>query len=198
MTVLDDPNAPHDDEELDLAAPETRAAGRWNSAGVPAERSKDFRNALRRLGGMLGPMWAVLVVVFVVAVTSAFLNVLGPRVLGHGTDIILSGVTSGQGIDFGALHHVLLQALTLYAASSLLSIMAAYMLAGVVQRLMYKLRAAVQDKVNALPLSYIDKQARGDLLSRVTNDIDNVAQSLQQTLSQMLTSVLLLIGVAIA
>ena len=71
------------------------------------------------------------------------------------------------------------------------------MLAGVIQRLMFKLRSDVEDKVNALPLSYIDKQSRGDLLSRVTNDIDNVAQSLQQTLSQMLTSVLLLIGCAI-
>ena len=95
------------------------------------------------------------------------------------------------------MHHVLLQALELYAASSLLSIVAAYMLAGVIQRVMYKLRSDVEDKVNALPLSYIDKQSRGDLLSRVTNDIDNVAQSLQQTLSQMLTSVLLLVGVAI-
>ena len=71
------------------------------------------------------------------------------------------------------------------------------MLAGVIQRLMFKLRSDVEDKVNVLPLSYIDKQQRGDLLSRVTNDIDNVAQSLQQTLSQMLTSVLLLIGTAI-
>src|SRR6476661_5568481 len=71
------------------------------------------------------------------------------------------------------------------------------MLAGVIQRLMFKLRSDVEDKVNALPLSFIDKQSRGDLLSRVTNDLDNVAQSLQQTLNQMLTSVLLLIGVAI-
>ncbi len=194
MTIIDD----HEEhEELDLAAPETRAAGRWNSAGVPGERSKDFKNALRRLGRMLGPMWVVLVVVAVVAIASATLNVFGPRVLGHGTDIIVRGVVSHKGIDFGALHHVLLQALALYAASSGLSIIAAYMLAGVIQRLMYKLRSDVEDKVNALPLSYIDKQQRGDLLSRVTNDIDNVAQSLQQTLSQMLTSVLLLLGVAI-
>src|SRR5207237_2145330 len=77
------------------------------------------------------------------------------------------------------------------------SISTAYILAGVVQRLMFRLRSAVEDKVNALPLSFVDKQQRGDLLSRVTNDIDNVAQSLQQTLSQMLTSVLLLLGVAI-
>jgi ATP-binding cassette, subfamily B, multidrug efflux pump len=149
------------------------------------------------LGAMLGPMWVVLVVVAVVAIASATLNVFGPRVLGHGTDIIVRGVVGHRGIDFGALHHVLFQAFELYAASSLLSIVAGYLLAGVVQRLMYQLRSDVEDKVNALPLSYIDKQARGDLLSRVTNDIDNVAQSLQQTLSQMLTSVLLLVGVAI-
>jgi len=196
VTIIDDPEQGEHDE-LDLAAPETRAAGRWNSAGVPGERSKDFKSALRRLGLMLGPMWIVLVVVAVIAIASATLNVFGPRVLGHGTDLIVRGVVSHRGIDFRALHHVLLQALALYAASSGLSIIAAYMLAGVIQRLMYRLRSDVEDKVNALPLRYIDRQQRGDLLSRVTNDIDNVAQSLQQTLSQMLTSVLLLFGVAI-
>jgi ATP-binding cassette subfamily B multidrug efflux pump len=194
VTIIEEHEGP---EELDLAAPETRAAGRWNSAGVPGERSKDFKNALRRMGRMLGPMRIVLGFVAVIAIASVVLNVFGPRVLGHGTDIIVRGVVSHRGIDFGALHHVLLQALELYAASSALQIVAAYLLAGVIQRLMYKLRSDVEDKVNALPLGYIDKQQRGDLLSRVTNDIDNVAQSLQQTLSQMLTSVLLLFGVAI-
>ncbi len=193
MTLIDDQE---DREELDFAAPETRAAGRWNSAGVPGERSKDFKNALRRLFHMLGPMKVVLGIVLVVAVASATLNVFGPRVLGHGTDLIINGVRHHK-MNFGALHHVLFQAVELYAASSILSIVASYMLAGVIQRLMFKLRSDVETKVNALPLSYIDKQSRGDLLSRVTNDIDNVAQSLQQTLSQMLTSVLLLIGTAV-
>ncbi len=197
MTIVDDHEERGDSGELDLAAPETRAAGRWNSAGVPGERSKDFKNAVRRMGLMLGPMRIVLGFVAVIAIASVVLNVFGPRVLGHGTDIIVRGVVNHRGIDFGALHHVLLQALALYAASSALQIVAAYLLAGVIQRLMYKLRSDVEDKVNALPLGYIDKQQRGDLLSRVTNDIDNVAQSLQQTLSQMLTSVLLLFGVAI-
>jgi ATP-binding cassette subfamily B protein len=194
MTLIDDQE---EREELDLAAPEIRAAGRWNSAGVPGERSKDFKSALRRLGRMLGPMWIILVVVAVIAIVSATLNVLGPRVLAHGTDIIVYGVTHPGGINFGELHHVLYQAVALYAASAVLSIGAGFILAGVVQRLMFKLRSDVEDKVNRLPLSYIDKQQRGDLLSRVTNDIDNVAQSLQQTLSQMLTSVLLIIGCAI-
>jgi ATP-binding cassette subfamily B multidrug efflux pump len=199
MTLIRDPenqDQAEEQEELDFSAPETRAAGRWNSAGVPGERSKDFKNALRRLVRMLGPMRFVLGIVLLVAATSAVLNVFGPRVLGHGTDIIISGFRAHH-MNFGALHHVLFQAVELYAASSLLSIVASYMLAGIIQRLMFKLRSDVETKVNALPLSYIDKQSRGDLLSRVTNDIDNVAQSLQQTLSQMLTSVLLLIGTAV-
>src|SRR5438132_4895693 len=135
MTLIDDKEN-EEQEDLDLSAPELRAAGRWNSAGVPGERSKDFRNALRRLSSMLGPMWVVLVIVAVVAIASATLNVFGPRVLGHGTDIIIKGLRRPGGIDFGELHHVLLQAVALYAASAALSISAAYMLAGVIQRLM--------------------------------------------------------------
>ncbi|MEY2454195.1 MAG: ATP-binding cassette, subfamily multidrug efflux pump, partial [Acidimicrobiaceae bacterium] len=195
MTILDETH--EDEEDLSLAAPETRAAGRWNSAGVPTEKSKDFRNSVRRLAGLLKPERPILVVVAVVAIGSAVLNVLGPRVLGHGTDIIFRGVVSGAGIDFTALHRVLYQAIALYGVSAFLSILTAYTLAGVVQRLMHRLRSAAEDKLNALPLRYVDKQARGDLLSRVTNDLDNVAQSLQQTLSQMLTSILLLLGVAV-
>src|SRR3954447_9148394 len=201
MTTVEDPRRadeenPTDDEELLLSSSETRPAGRWQSAAMPTERSKNFGAALRRLARMLGAEWAVIAVIAVLAIISATCNVLGPRVLGHGTDIIVKGVLSHRGIPFGELHHVLLQAVALYGTSALLGIGVAYLIAGVVQRLMYRLRAMVEDKVNVLPLSYVDKQARGDLLSRVTNDIDNIAQSLQQTLSQMLTSLLLLVGVA--
>jgi ATP-binding cassette subfamily B protein len=186
-----------DDNEPDLAAPDTRAAGRWNSAGVPTERSKDFGTTVRRLGRLLGAERLLVVIIILIAITSATLNVLGPKVLGHGTDIIFRSVIGGQGLDFGALHTVLIHAVALYTTSAALSILAAYLIAGVVQRLMFKLRAQVEDKLNRLPLRYVDRQQRGDLLSRVTNDIDNIAQSLQQTLSQMLTSVLLLIGVSV-
>ncbi len=130
------------------------------------------------------------------ALASTVLNVLGPRVLGRGTDIIVDGVRGGRGIEFGRLHGTLLEAGALYSVAALLSVLIAYTLAGVVQRLMFGLRDQAEAKLNALPLSYIDRQFRGDLLSRVTNDLDNLAQSLQQTLSQMLTSVLLLVGVA--
>jgi ATP-binding cassette subfamily B multidrug efflux pump len=196
MTVIDDQH-PAEEEEVDLSNPDFRPQGRWNSAGVPGERSKNFSGALRRLGLMLGASWVVVGIIIVLAIASATFNVLGPKILGHGTDIIVKGWASHQGIDFAALRHTLLHALAFYATSAALSIIASYMLAGVIQRLMFKLRRDVEDKVNVLPLSYIDHQQRGDLLSRVTNDIDNVAQSLQQTLSQMLTSVLLLLGAAI-
>ena len=104
---------------------------------------------------------------------------------------------SGQGIDFDALHSQLLTVLLVYVASFVLSYTSSYVLAGVVQRSMFALREAVERKLNHLPLSYIDRQPRGDLLSRVTNDIDNLSQSLQQTTSQILTSLLTLIGVTI-
>ena len=196
MTIVE---GNEEEETTHIPAGDTRigpATGRFSAAGMPTERSKDFGNSVRRLIGLMGPERLVVVAVTVVAVTSAALNVYGPRVLGHGTDIILQGVIHHRRIQFGQLHHVLFEAAGLYAVSAALSLVAAYLLAGVVQRLMFRLRAAAEAKLNALPLRYVDQQARGDLLSRVTNDIDNIAQSLQQTLSQMLTSILLLIGVA--
>jgi ATP-binding cassette subfamily B protein len=197
MTLIDDEFA-EQEEEVDLSSPDLRPQGRWSSAGMPGMRSKNFGQALKRLAHMLGRQWIVLSVVIVLAIGAAFFNVLGPRVLGHATDIIIQGSFGHHGIDFTALHHQLEKAVAVYSTSALLMITASYLLAGVIQRLMYKLRRAVEDKINVLPLSFIDQQQRGDLLSRVTNDIDNVAQSLQQTLSQMLTSVLLLLGVGIA
>jgi ATP-binding cassette subfamily B multidrug efflux pump len=175
---------------------ENRATGRWNALGVPTERSKDFRSTVRRLTELLGRERWWLVVILAIGVVSAGLNVYGPRVLGRGTDTIVEGVLpGGGGIDLDALHGVLLEAAALYIASALLAVFNGFLIAGVVQRLMFDLRARAEDKINALPLAYIDRHARGDLLSRVTNDLDNLGQSLQQTMSQSLNSILLLIGV---
>ncbi|HLT16350.1 MAG TPA: ABC transporter ATP-binding protein [Acidimicrobiales bacterium] len=200
MSGHEDPRVPGDrtgtdDEELDLAAPETRASGRHMAIGVPTARSADFGGSVRRLAQLLLAQRGTLLAILFTAVGGAVLNVLGPRILGRATDTIIEGVV-GDGIDFDRLHGTLLQATALYLTSTALSIGTSWLLAGVVQRLMYDLRNRAEAKVHALPLSYIDKQARGDLLSRVTNDLDNLAQSLQQTLSQMLISVLLLVGVA--
>jgi ATP-binding cassette subfamily B multidrug efflux pump len=106
-------------------------------------------------------------------------------------------VVPGQGIDFTLLSHLLLLALVLYLVASLFLWLQGYLLNGAVQRSIYTLRSQVEEKVNRLPLSYFDKQTRGELLSRVTNDIDNISQTLQQTLSQVLTSVLTVVGVTV-
>ena len=122
------------------------------------------------------------------------------RAAGHGNvaRIITSNhVIPGRGVDFGALGTVLLWALGLYAAASLFSWLQGYLLTTAVQRTVFRLRSDVEAKLHRLPLRYFDRQPRGELLSRVTNDIDNVAQSLQQTLSQLLTSLLTVLGVIV-
>jgi ATP-binding cassette subfamily B multidrug efflux pump len=170
----------------------------WNAGAIPMERSAKFGESVKRLFQVLGRERIKLLLVALCAVGSVTLNVLGPRILGHATDVIVKGTFGGEGIDFGALHRTLAMAVGLYVVAALLQLFAAWMITGLVQRTMLHLRSLAEAKIHALPLSYVDHEPRGDLLSRVTNDLDNLAQSLQQTLSQMLTSVLLLIGVAIA
>jgi ATP-binding cassette subfamily B protein len=175
--------------------------------GMVGQKANQFGPSAKRVVRRMAPERAKAIAVVCLAVVSVGLMALGPRILGHATDLIFAGIyghSSGSatgparaGVDFTAVGHTLELALSLYVVASLLSWLQGFLLNDVVQRTIFQMRSEVEDKVNRLPLSYIDKQSRGDLLSRVTNDIDNVAQSLQQTLSQMLTSVLLLIGTAV-
>jgi ATP-binding cassette subfamily B protein len=138
--------------------------------------------------------------VMFLAVVSVAMVVLGPRILGHATDILFNGLTQrdGQtGVNFSSLHRTLELALGLYVLSFVLAYGQTFLLAGIVQRTMFTLRADVEAKIHRLPLSYIDRHSRGDLLSRVTNDIDNISQSLQQSLSQLITSLLTIAGVLV-
>jgi ATP-binding cassette subfamily B protein len=176
------------------------AGGRFHSVGVPTERSKDFQGTASRLSERMRTERVGVVVVITLAVVSATMVVFGPKVLGWATDEVFDGITGrngAAGIDFGRLHRILLFALALYVVSYALATLQAWLLAGIVQRTMNTLRNDVEAKLNRLPLGYVDAQPRGDLLSRVTNDIDNVAQSLQQTLSQLLTSALTIVGVLV-
>jgi len=188
------------DDEIKLDRSDMRAPpgpGRMGAAGMPAEKSKDFGASTRRLLNRMREERLGFIAVIVLAVTSVFFAVLGPKILGHGTDLIFKGIRSGKGINFHSLHNTLLLVLAMYLCSSVLQYIQSFVLAGIVQRTMQRLRRDVEDKLNLVPLSYIDRQPRGDLLSRVTNDIDNISQSLQQTLSQLLTSMLTLVGVLV-
>ena len=171
--------------------------GRFGAAGMPLERSKDFKNSTRRLAQRLRPEAFGVFAVLGLAITSVTLLVLAPKLLGGATNMIVTGAFGGRGIPFGRLHSRLLLVFGIYVVSSILSYLQAYLLAGVVQRAMFRLRSDVEDKLHRMPLRYVDRQPRGDMLSRVTNDIDNLAQSLQQTMSQLLTSSLSIAGVLI-
>ena len=171
--------------------------GPGGGIGIPVEKSENFRESLGRLGELLGKERPRLFAVLVLVVTSVSLVVLGPRLLGEATNIIFEGYSRPGGIDFAALHRQLVIVGFIYLGSWALGYMQAFILAGVVQRSMFALRESVERKLNRLPLRYIDGQSRGDLLSRVTNDIDNLSQSLQQTVSNILTSILTIIGVTV-
>src|SRR5437868_13676848 len=108
MTVVDERPDEQHDEDSELPSSQVRTQGRWGSMGVPLEKSKDFGGSVRRLVQLLKPEWPMVSFVFVIAVVGAILNVLGPRVLGHGTDVIIRGFQRG-GIDMAELHHVLFQ-----------------------------------------------------------------------------------------
>ncbi len=194
-------NKPADSQPAATTSSGELRGGRMNTIGVPTEKSKDFGTASRRLFGRLGPEKPKAILVLLSGLVSASLIVSGPKVLGHATNLIFDGLTgrngNNNGIDFGALHRVLWFAVGLYLVGYVFSYLQAFLLAGVVQRTMQRLRGAVEDKLHAMPLSYLDTQARGDLLSRVTNDIDNVSQSMQQSLSQLLTGVFTITGTLI-
>jgi ATP-binding cassette, subfamily B, multidrug efflux pump len=179
------------------AAETNRGFGGRMALGMPAEKSMDFGRSVRRLLKMMHQEGSSAFFVIGLAIGSVTLTVLGPKLLGHATDLIFDAVVHHQPIPFHDLGNVIIIVVCLYLGASVLAWLQSYILAGVVQRTMRRLRSDVEDKLNRLPLSYVDRQPRGDLLSRVTNDIDNIAQSLQQTLSQMLTSILTLTGVIV-
>lgn len=206
--------------------------GPFAGMNVPAEKAMNFWPSAKRLMGTLQPERAWLLLVFATAVAGVALSVIGPRLLGEGTNLIFAGVVSrelqagvskeqviaqlrasgegqradmlsamdlvpGQGIDFAALGSLLTWALVLYVLSSAFMWVQAYVLNGVVQRTVFGLRERIEAKINRLPLRYFDSIQRGELLSRVTNDVDNISQSLQQTISQAVTSVLTVVGVLV-
>lgn len=180
-------------------AAESRASvgPRMGMATMPVEKSKDFRNSTLRLISWLRPERLRMILVLSFAVLSVVMSVVGPKLLGNATNLIITGVFSPGGIDDAALHRTLLIVTGLYIGSAALAYAQGLLLAGVIHRTMRRLRSAIEDKLNALPLGYIDRAPRGDLLSRVTNDIDNIAQSLAQTMSMLFISLLTVVGVFI-
>ncbi len=165
-------------------------------AGRSVEKALDFRGSSRRLLRTLSPQQPLIVAGLLLAVASVVLSVIGPKILGHATDIIFAGVLNpSAGIDFDRVGRVLGLALGAYVLASVLSWLQGRLVATLVQKAIFSLREQAQNKLSRLPLSYFDRLPRGEVLSRVTNDVDNLQQSLQQTLSQIVISLLTIVGV---
>ena len=199
---------------------------------APTERSRDFTGSAVRLMKRLTPQRALATSVILLGVGGIAIGVVGPRILGHATDLLFNGVIGrqlpagltkdqaieaarargdntfadllsgmnvvpGRGVDFGAVGRTLLLALSLYLIAALLVWLQARLLNVAVQRTMVALRSDVEDKVHRMPLSYFDSRQRGEVLSRVTNDVDNIQTSLSMTISQLMTSVLTVFAVLV-
>jgi len=163
--------------------------------GMSTEKALDFKGSSKRLLSTLRPYRVMMAIALLLAVTSVTLVVLGPRLLGEAINVVFYGVISHHGVDFHHVAQILLVVVALNVGSSIAALFQGRLTATLVQRCVFKLREDVQAKLSRLPLSYFDRQPRGEILSRVTNDIDNLQQSLQQTLSQLVTSLLTIVGV---
>lgn len=160
-------------------------------------RAKNFKGSFRRLLGEFKPLRMKLVLVLFAVVAANIFNITAPRMVEHAIDIVTDALGLGTGIDFSMLARVLVGLLCLYVLSSVFRYFQEVQMVGVTQDVMFTLRRKVDEKMGRLPLSYFDHNERGDILSRATNDIDNVANSMQQSVTQVLSAVVTLIGVLI-
>lgn len=165
------------------------------------EKAKDFKGTMKKLMGYMGSYKIPILLVAVFAVGSTVFNIAGPKILGKATTEIFNGlvgkITGGSGIDFEKIGRILLGLLCLYLVSALFSFIQGYIMTGISQKMTYRMRREISEKIQRLPMKYYDKMTHGEILSRITNDVDTLSQSLNQSATQVITSVTTLIGVFI-
>ena len=171
--------------------------------GMPVQKAKNFRGTLFRLLGYFKPQKYYLIAVLVAAILSTAFNIVGPKVLGLAITKLFEGFVlklrhvPGASIDFAYIDRILLILAGLYIISSLFMYVQQYIMAGVAQRTVYHMRREVDEKLAHLPLRYYDSRTHGEILSRAVNDMDNISNTLQQNLTQFITSVVTVIGVVV-
>lgn len=167
-----------------------------------AEKANDFKGTTKKLiRDYLSKYKTAIIIVIIFSIGSTIFQVVGPKILGNATTEIFNGVISklsgGAGINFGNILKILLTLLTLYLISALFSLIQGFTMTGVAQKLTYKLRNDIAEKINKLPMKYFDKRTNGEVLSVITNDIDTLSQNLNQSITQIITSICTLIGILI-
>ncbi len=171
-------------------------------AMASGEKAKDFKGTMKKLLQHLKPYKLAMIFVVIFAIGSAAFTIVGPKILGNATTDIFKGLVNkvsgtGNGIDFDSISSTLIMLAVLYVISAIFSFVQTFVTSDISQKVSYKLRKDISKKINKLPLKYFDKSTHGEVLSRVTNDVDAISQNLNQILSQMITSVTTLIGVLI-
>jgi ATP-binding cassette subfamily B protein len=182
--------------------PQRRGGGMGHNQNLAGEKAVDFKGTMKRLVQYLHPYRVRILVVILFAVLSATFGIIGPRLLGNVTTEIFAGLMgeiTGEraGIDFGYISGIILTLLGLYGLSAFFSYIQGYIMSGVSMKVSYDMRTKISEKINSLPLSYFDKTTQGEVLSRVTNDVDTVSATLNQSMSQIITSFTTVIGVLV-
>ena len=178
--------------------PRGRMGGRH---GMSTEKAKDFKGTMKKLMGYLTQYKIGLLLVVIFAIGSTIFNIAGPKILGKATTELFHGliskVSGGSGIDFDKIAKILIGLMCLYVCSALFSFIQGYIMTGVSQKLTYRMRKEISEKIDRLPMGYFDKMTHGEILSRITNDVDTLSQSLNQSATQVITSVATIIGVLV-
>lgn len=169
--------------------------------GPTTEKAKDFKGAVVKVVRYIAHDKPALFVAIACAVGSVAFNVMGPRVLGEATTELFRGIAAKVGgtggVDFALIGRILATVLCIYITSSVLSLVQGWLMTGVTQRVCYRLRRQIIEKIDRMPLAYFERVSTGDVMSRVTNDVDTLGQSLNQSVTQLITSVAQLIGVSV-
>ncbi len=169
--------------------------------GMTGEKAKDFKGTIKKLLAYLGNYRAGIVVVLIFAIGSTVFNIIGPKVLGNATTELASGlmakVNGTGGLDFAKIGSILLFALGLYGVSALFSFVQGWIMTGVTQKVCYRMRKEISEKIDRMPMRYFESRTVGEVLSRITNDVDTLGQGLNQSITQLITSVSTMIGVLV-
>ena len=178
-----------------------RMGGHGARGGMPGDKAKDFKGTLKKLVKYMSAFKVHMIFVAIFAICGTIFNIAGPKILGKATTELFNGlvakVQGTGGIDFGKIGQILLMTLGLYVISALCSFIQGLIMTGVSQKTTYRLRKEISEKINRMPMNYFDTKPVGEILSRVTNDVDTLGQSLNQSATQLITSITTIIGVLV-
>ena len=166
------------------------------------DKAKDFKGTMKKLLDYLSPFKIGMILVTIFAVGSSIFSIVGPKILGNATTEIFDGLVgkingTSEGINFENIKNILLTLVGLYVLSALFSFFQTFITSDISQRVSYNLRKEISQKINKMPLKYFDKNTNGEVLSRITNDVDSISQNLNQILSQVITAGTTLVGVLV-